>query len=143
MAFNRQALRRRHTVAGDSAGLALNIGFTVRGMEYALASGYYAALSTIQAKEAGRFDSATLSCYQKFLEDSFVLRDFRSFKDAPSVLSNPRLFRHYPEMLGSIFRDIYNIPAGPKSAFIQTLKKYLTLKEAWSVFKDLLEVKKI
>ena len=42
-------------VAGDAAGLALNIGFTVRGMEYALASGYFAAQTVMKAKEAGKF----------------------------------------------------------------------------------------
>ena len=37
-------------VAGDAAGFSLNIGVTVRGMEYAMASGYYAAQAVIQAK---------------------------------------------------------------------------------------------
>ena len=82
-------------VAGDSAGLALNLGFTVRGMEYALASGYFAARAVIEAKKAGRYDAATLSAYQKTLEDSFVLKDFQTFKDTPRVLSNPHLFGHY------------------------------------------------
>ena len=36
--------------AGDAAGFALNIGFTVRGMEYALASGYYAAQAVLKGQ---------------------------------------------------------------------------------------------
>ena len=45
-------------VAGDAAGLALNIGFTVRGMEYALASGYYAAQAVLKARESGEFQQS-------------------------------------------------------------------------------------
>lgn len=130
-------------VAGDSAGLALNLGFTVRGMEYALASGYFAARAVIEAKKAGRYDAATLSAYQKTLEDSFVLKDFQTFKDTPRVLSNPHLFGHYPELIGNLLRDLYTVPAGPKSPVFTTLRKHLTLGELWTMLMDAKEVAKI
>jgi electron transfer flavoprotein-quinone oxidoreductase len=130
-------------VAGDSAGFALNLGFTVRGMEYALASGYYAAKSIIEAKKAGRYDSATLAVYQKFLEDSFVLQDFMTFQETPRVLSNPHLFGHYPELVGNLLRDLYTVPAGPKSPIFTTLRRHLTLSQLWTVLKDAKEVTKI
>ena len=60
-------------VAGDAAGLALNLGLTVRGMEYALASGYYAAQTVLEAKKRGSFGSEVLSAYRTFLDRSFVL----------------------------------------------------------------------
>jgi electron transfer flavoprotein-quinone oxidoreductase len=124
-------------VAGDAAGLALNIGFTVRGMEYALASGCLAAQALLKAREAGKFDADTLSVYRKLLEDSFVLKDFMSFQAAPAIMENPRLFNHYPEMIGGLLRDIYAIPAGPKQRLYPTLRKTLTLGEMWSLLKDL------
>ncbi len=37
-------------VAGDAAGLCLNIGYTVRGMDLAIASGEAAAKAIIKAK---------------------------------------------------------------------------------------------
>ena len=55
-------------VAGDAAGLALNIGFTVRGMEYALASGCFAAQAVLKARESGNFNAEALSVYKKLLE---------------------------------------------------------------------------
>ncbi len=70
-------------VAGDAAGLALNIGFTVRGMEFALASGHFAAQTVMKAKETGNYDAQTLSTYRRLLEDSFVLKDLRSFQETP------------------------------------------------------------
>lgn len=130
-------------VAGDAAGLALNVGFTVRGMEYALASGYYAAQAVLKARDAGDFGAETLAIYKTFLENSFVLKDFKNFQDAPGVLENPRFFSHYPEMAGNIMKDIYAVPAGPKNRLYPTIRQYMTLSEMWSMFKDLRKMMKI
>jgi electron transfer flavoprotein-quinone oxidoreductase len=130
-------------VAGDAAGFALNMGFTVRGMEYALASGHFAAKAVLKAKEAGDFSARSLSIYRKMLEESFVLRDFMNFQETPSVLSNPRFFNHYPELIGNMMKDLYEIPAGPKERIYPTLKKHLTLGELWSMFKDMKRLTRI
>ena len=130
-------------LAGDAAGLALNIGVTVRGMEYALASGYYAAQAVLQAKEKEDFTAGSLSGYEKLLNDSFIMKDFAAFKEAPAVLDSPRFFKHYPELLGNIMKDVYEVPAGPKDRLYPTIKKYLTLKEMWSMAGDMRKVMKI
>lgn len=130
-------------VAGDAAGLAMNIGVTVRGMEYALASGYYAAQAVIKAKEAEDFSAGKLSLYEKLLNDSFVMKDFKNFKEAPHVLENPRFFNHYPELAGNIMRDIYNVPEGAKDRIFPTVKKYLGIGELWAMAGDMRKVMKI
>ena len=130
-------------VAGDAAGLAMNIGFTVRGMEFALASGHFAAQAIMKAKEAGNFDAPTLSIYRRLLEDSFVLKDLRNFQETPAVIGNPRVFNHYPELIGAIMRDVYSVPAGPKDRLYPTIKKHLTLPELWALFIDMKGVMKI
>ena len=130
-------------LAGDAAGLAMNIGVTVRGMEYALASGYYAAQAVLQAKEKEDFTAGSLSGYEKLLNDSFIMKDFAAFKEAPAVLDSPRFFKHYPELLGNIMKDVYEVPAGPKGRLYPTIKKYLTLKEMWSMAGDMRKVMKI
>ncbi|MDQ5986823.1 MAG: Electron transfer flavoprotein-quinone oxidoreductase [Syntrophus sp. SKADARSKE-3] len=130
-------------VAGDAAGLALNVGFTVRGMEYALASGYYAAQAVRKAKEAGDYGSAALSIYKTLLKESFVLKDFENFREAPDVVNNPRFFNHYPEQIGSIFRDIYAVPEGAKEKLYPTLRKYASLREMWNIFQDAKGVMKL
>lgn len=130
-------------VAGDAAGLSMNIGFTVRGMEYALASGYYAAQAVLKAKGRGDYSAQTLSIYKDLLEESFVLKDFRNFQEAPTVLTNQRFFRHYPELAGNIMRDIYTVADGPKNKIYPTIKEYLSLGEIWSMFGDLRKVMKI
>jgi electron transfer flavoprotein-quinone oxidoreductase len=130
-------------LAGDAAGLAMNIGVTVRGMEYALASGYYAAQAVLQAKEKEDFTAGSLSGYEKLLNDSFIMKDFAAFKEAPAVLDSPRFFKHYPELLGNIMKDVYEVPAGPKGRLYPTIKKYLTLKEMWAMAGDMRKVMKI
>jgi electron transfer flavoprotein-quinone oxidoreductase len=130
-------------VAGDAAGLALNIGFTVRGMEFALASGHFAAQTVMKAKLAGKFDVPTLGMYRRFLEDSFVLKDLRNFQETPAVIGNPRFFNHYPELVGAIMRDVYSVPAGHKERLYQTIREHLTLPELWTLFMDLKGVMKI
>lgn len=130
-------------LAGDAAGLSMNIGVTVRGMEYAMASGYYAAQAVIRAKESEDFSAAALKSYENLLKESFVLKDFESFKEAPQVLENPRFFKSYPEMVGNIMKDIYSVPGGTKNRLYPTVKKYMTLREMWSMAGDMRRVMKI
>jgi electron transfer flavoprotein-quinone oxidoreductase len=122
-------------VAGDAAGFSMNIGVTVRGMEYAMASGYYAAQAVLQAKGKNDFSKATLSVYEKFLNESFVLKDFKSFKHSLEVLEYPPLFNHIPELAGNVMRDLYAVSAGPKGQLFPTIKKYMSLGEMWSLAK--------
>lgn len=130
-------------LAGDAAGFSMNIGVTVRGMEYALASGYYAAQAAVKAKAANDFTVKGLAVYEDMLNNSFVMEDFKSFQAAPEALENPRFFEHYPEMIGNIMRDIYAVPAGPKNRLYPTIKQYLKMGELWSMFTDMRKVMKI
>lgn len=130
-------------LAGDAAGFSMNIGVTVRGMEYALASGYYAAQAVIKAKAAGDFTARGLAVYENLLNNSFVMEDFKSFQAAPEALENPRFFEHYPELLGNMMRDIYAVPAGPKNRLYPTIKQYMKIGELWSMFGDMRKAMKI
>jgi len=130
-------------VAGDAAGFSMNIGVTVRGMEYALASGYYAAQAVLKAREAGDFTAKTLVTYEKLLAGSFVMEDFKNFQHAPEALENPRLFTVYPELAGNVMRDLYSIPENGKKRLYPTIKGYLKFGELWAMFKDLRSVMKL
>ncbi len=50
-----------YVVVGDAAGLSLNALITVRGMDFAIASGYHAAAALLAARRAGDFTAAGLS----------------------------------------------------------------------------------
>ena len=102
-------------LVGDAAGFVINLGYTVRGMDFAIASGQLAAETVIEAKEKGDFSNSTLSGYKARLEKSFVLQDLRTYKNAPEFLEHtPRLFKEYPKMLEDIFTDMYTVKGNAK-----------------------------
>ena len=130
-------------VAGDAAGFSLNMGLTVRGMEFAMASGVLSAQTVMQARQNNDFSAASLSIYQKLLEESFVWQDFKTFEHAPQFLDNPRLFDHYPLLAGEIFQNLLWIGEDPKKKFSATVKEKIGWGEAWAILKDLRRGSKI
>ncbi len=130
-------------VAGDAAGLSLNMGLTVRGMEYAVASGIFAGMTVKQAREKRDYSAAALSSYQKILEESFVLKDFKTFEHAPAFLDNPRLFNHYPQLVGNVFHKLFVVGQGPKKKLSATVRENIDWKEALRILRDLRRGSKI
>lgn len=130
-------------LAGDAAGFSMNIGVTVRGMEYAMASGYYAAQAVLQAGSRQDYGAGSLAVYQKLLDDSFVMKDFKAFKDAPEVLETKRFFTHYPQLAGDVMKGLYEVPAGPKERIYPSIKRHLPFKELWAMGKDFRKVRKL
>jgi electron transfer flavoprotein-quinone oxidoreductase len=131
-------------VVGDAAGFALNLGLTVRGMEFAIASGAMAAEVAHQALAKGDVSAGFLSSYEQKLKESFVLTDMETFRRSGEILENPRLFTVYPKFVCELAESLFTIGEEPKSALSRTgwevAKKYL-LK--WEAFKDLLSLRKM
>lgn len=131
-------------VAGDAAGFALNGGTVVRGMEYAMASGYYAAHAVSRACEKSDYSAQSLSCYQEMLEDSFVLKDFKEYRSVPYGLNHQRFFTYYPRLAIDLMNDLFKVGNGPKRRIYPTLRKHLTLKDLMGIVgKDMKQVKKL
>ncbi|MCW2486034.1 FAD-dependent oxidoreductase [Candidatus Symbiopectobacterium sp. NZEC127] len=96
-------------IAGDAAGFCLNVGYTVRGMDLAIASGDAAAKAVIAAKQRDDFSRQGLSGYQMLLDESFVLKDMKLYKNLPAFLDNPRFFSAYPTMMTGMMQDLFTI----------------------------------
>jgi electron transfer flavoprotein-quinone oxidoreductase len=131
-------------VAGDAAGMALNMGMTVRGMDYAIASGVIAADVADQALAKGDFSAASLALYEKKLQESFVLRSMETFRHSKEVLENPRLFTVYPQFACELVEQLFTIGDGAKAPLYKTAmataKKYVLNMEG---FKDFLSLRKM
>jgi len=110
-------------VVGDAAGLALNMGITVRGMEFAIASGYMAAQTVKKAKEKGDFSASSLALYQTLLKESFVLKDIETFRHSLEVWENPRMTGFYPQWACKVLEQLFWIGEGPKKRIFSTLWK--------------------
>lgn len=127
-------------VAGDAAGLGLNMGLTVRGMDFALASGAIAARAILEARAEGDFSARSLARYEKSLKDSFVLRDHHTFAAMPAFLENQRLYNLYPQWLTSLLEETFWIGDGPKESLWGTIWRNVrrlpwisALRDAWNV----------
>jgi electron transfer flavoprotein-quinone oxidoreductase len=120
-------------VAGDAAGFALNMGVTVRGMEFAVASGVFAAESIIRAKECGDYSAQTLSYYEKRLKESFVLQDFYNFRQMPEILENKDFFNYYPNLFPSLVEKIMWFDGESKEKLSKTIWKGLKNSGAFNM----------
>lgn len=100
-------------VAGDAAGLVLNLGYMVRGMDFAIASGEAAARAVMNAKTSGDFSAAGLALYRKLLSESFVLRDLEAYRRAPEFMETRRLFETYPELVTSFASRLFAVDGTP------------------------------
>ena len=131
-------------VTGDAAGLGLNMLVTVRGMEYAMASGVFAGRAIKRAKERNDFSASSLSYYEQLLNESFIMKEMNSFRHSLSILENRRLFSKYPQAISDLFEKVMRVDELPKEGLYKTLsrevrKNFLNLQ----TFKDWLQFRKI
>jgi electron transfer flavoprotein-quinone oxidoreductase len=108
-------------VVGEAASLNFNNGLILRGIDYAIASGMAAARTVSMAKSSGDFSVKGLSRYSKELEGSFVLKDMKRFKELPDILSNPRIFSTYPDLLCSLGREMFQVNDGERKRVLSLL----------------------
>ena len=107
-------------VAGDAAMMCMNLGYTVRGMDLAIAAGQIAGKAAAQALDAGDTSKAGLQCYKTMLDDSFVMRDMKQYQNFPEFLEEcPRMFNEYPEMIRDIMNPMFIVDGKPR----QNMKK--------------------
>ncbi len=131
-------------VVGDAAGFGLNMLVTVRGMEYAIASGAMAGEAIKKAREKGDFSARCLASYEDLLRESFVLKELETFRHTLSILKNPRWFNHYPQAICDLYEKLMWIDESPKSklfssAYRELRKNILNVKG----LKDILSLRRI
>lgn len=110
-------------VVGDAAGLLINSGVTLRGMDMAIASGAAAAEAVKEAIEKQDFSKRSLSYYEQLLKNDFVLRDRETFKNAPEFLRNAKLYSLYPELACRLFHRLALVKGAKKRAFDELLEE--------------------
>ena len=110
-------------VVGDAAGLLVNSGITLRGIDMAVASGVAAAEASKNALENQDFSKKSLSYYEHLLKNDFVLKDKETFKRAPEFLKNARLYSLYPELACRLFHRLALVKGEKKRAFEELLEE--------------------
>jgi electron transfer flavoprotein-quinone oxidoreductase len=107
-------------VVGDAAGLTLNTGFTVRGMDLAAGSGIAAAKAIDAALKKGDFSQASMNVYQTEIERTFVGCDLNTYANAPRFMENPRLYGDYGLLLSDVLYGTYNLDTSPRKRLFPT-----------------------
>ena len=119
-------------IAGDAAGFVLNLGYVVRGMDFAIASGQAAAEAVKAAKASGDFSRASLCAYLTLLKESFVLRDLEAYRKAPKFTETRQLYEAYPAFVTSCASRLFTVDGAPPVHLLskvleQVRKKRLSL----------------
>ncbi len=108
-------------VAGDAAAFCIITGLNLEGINLAAQSGVTAGKAAIEAHRRRDFSKASLTTYQKMLEESFVLKDLKLHKRSPQMLHNDRIYSQYPELVCSVMDEIYRIDGKPKDNMTKML----------------------
>jgi electron transfer flavoprotein-quinone oxidoreductase len=122
-----KALPRLYTdglmLAGDAAGLCYTNGINLEGINLAMTSGALAAETAIEALNTDDFSARILSLYKKKLEQSFVIKDMKTFKNAAGMMHMNRLYQTYPKLLSSIMEKVYRTGGTPRSKLWRLIRK--------------------
>ena len=125
-------------VAGDAGMLCINLGYQVRGMDYAVASGEIAARTVLEALEAGDTSTAKLASYRAKLENSFVLKDLQAYRNFPAFMEGtPRIFNGYPEMAAGIMKSMFIVDGSPVEPIRKKAMAPVKQIGVWTLLKDL------
>jgi electron transfer flavoprotein-quinone oxidoreductase len=132
-------------VAGDAAGLCLAAGLWLEGVNFAIGSGAAAGEVAAEALGAGDTSAAGLAGYKRRLESSFVLRDHKKLRRAPSLLLSDRMQQRYPRILCDIAEAMFTVEnpkpkaGGARAAWRELRRSDVRLREvardAWTALR--------
>ncbi len=127
-------------VAGDAAGMVMNLGYMVRGMDLAIESGVQAANTVLYARRKGDYTRKTLAAYKTALENSFVLKDMKQYRNAPRFMENRRVFTRFPMLFEEVLRGVFTVDGEPAKGIVKTALPAVEEAGITALAKDLLQI---
>lgn len=127
-------------VVGDAA--QLNNAIHREGSNLALTSGRLAGEAIFQIKSRREaMTKQNLAAYKKLLDDSFVMKDLKKYKDMPALLhaNSQNYFMAYPQLVSKAMENFLRVDGAPKlekekatiSAFIKRRSLSGLVGDAW------------
>lgn len=124
-------------VAGESAMMCINLGYMVRGIDFAIAAGQVAGQQAAAALEEGDVSEASLARYAAALEGTFVLKDLRRFQRVPAFMEGfTRMFNEYPALARDAMNSLFIVDGTPVEPLKQTMTPLLKNVGYLNLFKD-------
>ncbi len=127
-------------VTGDAAGFCINLGYTVRGMDFAIESGRLAAEAVLRANELGDFSARSLSYYEALLKNSFIMQDLDQFKGFPTLLTRREIFKDLPAMVDDIAGKLFVVDGKPNRGLIMDILEALAQRTSARELVDLITI---
>jgi electron transfer flavoprotein-quinone oxidoreductase len=112
-------------IIGDAAGLTLNLGHIVRGMDLAVVSAQCCALAVLEARERGDFSASSLGRYRELLYKSPAVLDMTARSEYLNFLENPDIYKKCPELLTELLGEFFTVDGGPLAPIGGVLEKHL------------------
>jgi electron transfer flavoprotein-quinone oxidoreductase len=126
-------------VAGDAAMLCMNLGYQVRGLDFAVSSGRFAAEAACGAIDAENTTEAGLASYKQKLENSFVIKDLATFKRWPRTMEHwDDLFTDYPKMVAEIFNCMFSVDGKPQAHLKDRMMPIINKRGIFKLFKQVM-----
>jgi electron transfer flavoprotein-quinone oxidoreductase len=125
-------------VVGDAA--QLNNAMHREGSNLAMTSGRLAGEAIFQVKSRrDPMTAANLSLYKKMMDDSFVIKDLKKYKDMPALLhtSSQNFFLTYPQLVSKALQNFVRVDGTPKREKEKgTLKSWVSARSWTGLFGD-------
>lgn len=124
-------------VIGDSAMLVNNLHW--EGTNLAMISGKLAGETAIEALNKDDFSPNTLALYQKKLENSFIIKDLKSYKDLMEIVHHRAgsFLGYYPHKITEFFKMFTSVDSVPKrTKYHLFIKSIFTDRSISELFKD-------
>lgn len=124
--------------AGDTAMFCMNLGYQVRGMDFAVASGRFAAEAACDAIDAGDVSATGMASYKAKLEDSFVIKDLATFKAWPETMEKwDSMFADYPAMAAEVFEALFVVDGEPQQHLSKRLMPIVKQRGMFKLGKEI------
>ncbi|MEN2999161.1 MAG: FAD-dependent oxidoreductase [Acidilobaceae archaeon] len=85
-------------VVGDAAGMLVNTGYTIRGVDTAVTSAKLAAEAVIEARDKGGFTEENLRAYEEKVRRSYIYRDLVEHSGITEIFDDPVFFSKVPSL---------------------------------------------
>ena len=124
-------------VCGDASMFVNNMHW--EGTNLAMMSGKFAGETAVIALGKGDFSSQSLSRYQEMLEESFVIKDLRTYKDLMPLIAERKseFLDYYLKKINSFFEMFTSVDSVPKrQKYHKFIKSIFTDRKLSDLFKD-------
>jgi len=120
-------------VVGDAA--QFNNAVHREGSNLAMTSGRLAAEAIFQIRSRREPTSAeNLSLYEKMVNDSFIMKDLKKYKDMPALLhtQSQNLFMTYPQLVSTAMENFLRVDGTPKIDKEKATVRAMKEKRGWT-----------